>query len=155
MTAMESHREDKCPNQPGPAENDGCPLPEGEPLVEVQSRRISLNGAINFDTGKDTIKSESFRLLDQIAKLLGEHPEFERIRVEGHTDNVGNAAYNKELSARRAASVVAYLVGKGISQARLVPAGYGFDGPIASNATALGRAKNRRVAFTVIGESSR
>jgi len=149
------NREDKCPNQPGPAENDGCPLPEGEPLVEVQSRRISLNGAINFDTGKDTIKSESFRLLDQIAKLLGEHPEFERIRVEGHTDNVGNAAYNKELSARRAASVVAYLVGKGISQARLVPAGYGFDGPIASNATALGRAKNRRVAFTVIGESSR
>src|SRR5260221_8401358 len=99
------------------------------------------------------MKSESFTLLDQVAKLVGEPPEFKQIRVEGHTDNVGNAAYNKDLSARRAASVVHYLVGKGVAQGRLAPAGYGFEQPIASNATALGRAKNRRVAFTVLGES--
>jgi OOP family OmpA-OmpF porin len=66
---------------------------------------------------------------------------------------VGNAAYNKELSGRRAASVVEYLVKKQVAPSRLLPAGYGFDGPIASNATALGRAKNRRVAFTVLEES--
>jgi outer membrane protein OmpA-like peptidoglycan-associated protein len=73
--------------------------------------------------------------------------------VEGHTDNVGNAAYNKDLSARRAASVVRYLVGKGIAPSRLVAAGYGFEQPIASNKTALGRAKNRRVAFTILEEA--
>jgi OOP family OmpA-OmpF porin len=149
------NREDKCPNEPGPAENDGCPLPPNEPLVRLESKGILLNGSIRFDTGQDTIKSESFLLLDQVAKLLLEHPEFRKIRVEGHTDNVGNAAYNKELSGRRAASVVEYLVKKQVTRSRLVPAGYGFDGPIASNATALGRAKNRRVAFTVLEESTK
>ena len=144
--------QDKCPHQPGPAENDGCPLGVGEPLIEIGSRRILLKDSIHFDTGKDTIKSESFGLLDQVAKLLNEHSEMKRVRVEGHTDNVGNAAYNKDLSARRAASVVRYLVGKGVAASRLVPAGYGFEQPIASNATALGRAKNRRVVFTVLDE---
>ena len=147
------NREDKCPKQPGPAERDGCPLGEGEPLIEIGSRRILLKDSINFDTGKDTIKSDSFPLLDQVVKLLAEHPEMKRVRVEGHTDNVGGAAYNKDLSGRRAASVVRYLVGKGGAQSRLVPAGYGFEQPIASNATALGRAKNRRVVFTILDEA--
>ncbi|HZX97684.1 MAG TPA: OmpA family protein [Myxococcales bacterium] len=147
------NREDKCPNQPGPAENDGCPLEANEALVEFGASRILLNDSIHFDTGKDTIRSESFPLLDQVVKILDQHHELQRIRVEGHTDNVGNAAYNKELSARRAASVVRYLIGKGIAQPRLIPAGYGFEQPIVSNATALGRAKNRRVVFTVLEES--
>lgn len=143
------NREDKCPKQPGPPENDGCPLTGA--AIEIGSKgRILLRSAITFDTGKDTIRSESFPLLDQVAKLLDEHSEMKRVRVEGHTDNVGNAAYNKELSARRAASVVRYLIGKGVAESRLVPAGYGFEQPIASNGTALGRAKNRRVAFTVL-----
>jgi outer membrane protein OmpA-like peptidoglycan-associated protein len=147
------NREDKCPNQPGPAEHDGCPRGEREPLVEIASRRILLNDSITFDTGKDTIKSESFALLDQVVKLLTDHPEMKRVRVEGHTDNVGGAAYNKDLSARRAASVARYLIGKGVAQSRLVPVGYGFEQPIASNATALGRAKNRRVVFTILDEA--
>ena len=146
-------REDKCPHQPGPPENDGCPLAADEPVIEIGSRHILLKDSIHFDTGRDVIKSESFPLLDQVAKLLTEHPEMKRVRVEGHTDNVGNAGYNKELSARRAASVVRYLVGKGVAESRLVPAGYGFEQPIASNATALGRAKNRRVAFTILDET--
>ncbi|MCA1826429.1 MAG: OmpA family protein [Myxococcales bacterium] len=144
--------QDKCPKQPGPAEHDGCPLAEGEPLVEITSKRIMLNDSINFDTGKDTIKSSSYPVLDQVAKLLNDHPEMKKVRVEGHTDNVGNAGYNKELSHRRASSVVRYLVAKGVAESRLVPMGYGFEQPIASNATALGRAKNRRVAFTVLEE---
>jgi len=143
-------REDQCPDQPGPAENGGCPLPEAEPLVELQSERLSLNDSIHFDTDRATIKAESNRILDQVAALILQHAELKRIRVEGHTDTVGSAAYNKDLSARRAASVVRYLVAKGVEASRLEPAGYGFDKPIASNETALGRAKNRRVEFTIL-----
>jgi len=142
-------REDKCPDEPGPAENDGCPVPSSD-LVEMGAKGISLNASIHFDTGKETIKSDSFALLDEVAKLMNAHREFKRIRVEGHTDNVGNAAYNKDLSGRRAAAVVRYLVDKGVAAARLVPMGYGLEGPIAPNVTALGRAKNRRVVFTVL-----
>jgi len=147
------NREDKCPQQPGPAEHDGCPLGEREALVEIGSKRILLNDSITFDTGMDTIKSASFPLLDQVVKLLADHPEMKKVRVEGHTDNVGGAAYNKDLSARRAASVVRYLIGKGVAQSRLAPAGYGFEQPLASNASALGRAKNRRVVFTILEEA--
>jgi outer membrane protein OmpA-like peptidoglycan-associated protein len=67
---------------------------------------------------------------------------------------VGPAAYNKELSARRAASVVRYLVAKGVAADRLVAAGYGFERPIATNDTALGRAKNRRVEFTILDDGA-
>jgi OOP family OmpA-OmpF porin len=143
-------REDRCPDQPGPAENAGCPLPEAEPLVELQTERLSLNDSIHFDTGLDTIKPDSHAVLDQVAALLKQHAELKQIRVEGHTDNVGAADYNKDLSARRAASVVRYLTGKGVEAGRLQAAGYGFDKPIASNQTALGRARNRRVEFTIL-----
>ncbi|HET7784424.1 MAG TPA: OmpA family protein [Myxococcales bacterium] len=147
------NREDKCPDQPGPAENDGCPLQAGEAAVGIASSRILLKDSIRFDTGKDTIKKDSFALLDQVAGLLVQHPEMKRVRVEGHTDNVGGAAYNKDLSARRAAAVVRYLVARGVDPSRLVAVGYGFEQPIASNRTALGRAKNRRVAFTILEEA--
>jgi outer membrane protein OmpA-like peptidoglycan-associated protein len=141
--------EDRCPQVPGPAENDGCPPEQGAPLVEIEAERLALKDSIHFDTARDTIKPESFPVLDQVARLLADHPELRRVRVEGHTDNVGAAAYNKELSARRAASVVRYLVGKGVAAERLAAAGYGFERPIATNETALGRAKNRRVEFTM------
>jgi len=145
-------REDRCPRQPGPAANEGCPVAEEEPLVELETERLALNDAIHFDTGKDTIKPESFKVLDQVAALLLEHPELAQVRVEGHTDNVGGAAYNKDLSARRAASVVRYLVAKGVPAGRLAPAGFGFERPVASNGTALGRARNRRVEFNLLNE---
>jgi OOP family OmpA-OmpF porin len=145
-------REDRCRREAGPAENDGCPAAADEPAVEIESERLSLRESIQFDTGRDTIQKGSFPILDEIAKLLLDHPELRRIRVEGHTDNVGAAAYNKELSERRAASVVRYLVAKGVPKERLSPAGFGFERPVASNATALGRAKNRRVEFTLLAE---
>jgi outer membrane protein OmpA-like peptidoglycan-associated protein len=145
-------REDRCPREPGPAENDGCPVAVDEPVVEIESERLTLKDSIQFDTAKDTIKSPSFRVLDQVAKLVLEHSELKKIRVKGHTDNVGSAHYNKDLSERRAASVVRYLAGKGIPRERLTPAGFGFEQPVASNATALGRAKNRRVEFRILTE---
>jgi len=142
--------QDDCPDQPGPALNNGCPPAEGEPLVEIETERLSLRDAITFDFGKDTIKPASDRILKQIATLLSQHPEVAHIRVEGHTDNVGSRAYNVDLSQRRAASVVRALVARGVKRGVLVPAGYGFDRPVASNATALGRGKNRRVEFVVV-----
>jgi outer membrane protein OmpA-like peptidoglycan-associated protein len=145
-------RDDRCPKERGPVQNHGCPVKEDEPLVEIETERLSLKDAIHFDTGKDSIKPESFKILDEVAALLGNHPELARIRVEGHTDNVGSASYNKDLSERRAASVVRYLVGKGIARSRLAPQGYGFERPVASNETAVGRARNRRVEFTILGE---
>ncbi len=142
--------EDKCPDEPGPAQNDGCPVTG--PVVQIETERISLKDSIHFDTAKDTIKSESNSILDSIATLLRDHPELRKVRVEGHTDNRGTAEYNKDLSRRRARAVVRALVGRGIAADRLLSEGYGFDRPVADNRTALGRAKNRRVEFTILSE---
>ncbi len=142
--------DDKCPDQPGSPQFDGCPPPEAQPLVEVESTRLSLRDAITFETGRDALRPESGRILDEIARVLKAHPELRRMRVEGHTDNVGGRGYNQELSARRARSVVRALVQRGIASERLESAGYGFERPLASNATALGRGKNRRVELTVL-----
>ncbi|WP_242345750.1 OmpA family protein [Anaeromyxobacter terrae] len=150
-------REDRCPAQPGPATRDGCPVKEEEPLVEIETERLSLKDAIQFDTGRDTLRSQSFPVLDAIGGILVAHPELRRVRVEGHTDDVGSNAYNKDLSDRRARTVARYLAGKGVARERLEPTGFGEEHPIASNKTALGRAKNRRVEFTILdgGEGTR
>ena len=76
------------------------------------------------------------------------------MRVEGHTDNQGSLEHNKELSQRRAQSVVRFLTGRGLDAKRLEAKGYGPTKPIADNSTKEGRAKNRRVIFTVIGDAS-
>lgn len=99
---------------------------------------------INFDTGKSTIKSESQKVVDQIAEMMQNNPDL-HISVEGHTDTVGDRAKNKALSEDRAKSVVACLVKQGIDAKRLSAAGFGQDKPTADNKTEEGRAKNRRV----------
>jgi outer membrane protein OmpA-like peptidoglycan-associated protein len=84
-------------------------------------------------------------VLNQIAKVLHENPKLELI-IEGHTDNVGGAQFNLELSRKRADAVKRWLVDKvGISEVRLTTVGYGLSRPIADNSTEEGRAKNRRV----------
>jgi outer membrane protein OmpA-like peptidoglycan-associated protein len=144
--------QDACPNEPGPATNDGCPIGD-EPLVEVESEKLSLKDAINFETAKDTILPKSDRILDSIAQILkSQADQIPRVRVEGHTDNVGSASYNKDLSQRRAQSVVNALVKRGIAVEKMLPVGYGFDRPVAKNDTAKGRALNRRVEFTILRE---
>ena len=144
--------EDKCPDEPGPAENDGCPVTG--PLVTLESDRVRLNGSVHFDYDRAIIKPDSFPLLDEVQGVLVKNPQLKHVRVEGHTDNRGTAAYNLDLSRRRAAAVVEYLVQHGIDRKRLVSAGYGFERPIADNATALGRAKNRRVEFRLLEEEA-
>ena len=106
--------------------------------------RVAIYG-IQFDSNKVEIKSESEPTIEQIAKLLGEKPGL-KILVAGHTDNVGTFDFNRDLSQRRAASVVAALTGKyHVAADRLLPFGVSSAAPVASNESEAGRAKNRRV----------
>lgn len=114
------------------------------------ARQIAASGRIAlydiyFDTDKATLKAGSKPALAEIAKLLANNPKL-KLLVVGHTDNRGSFDYNIALSRRRAAAVVKALVHDyGISAARLMSWGDGYTAPAASNATAAGRAKNRRV----------
>ena len=85
-----------------------------------------------------------------VADVLARNPGLGPVLIEGHTDNVGARSLNLSLSDRRAKAVLEYLVGKGIDRKRLRSQGFGFDRPIASNKTPLGRAKNRRVEFRLV-----
>lgn len=112
---------------------------------------ITLRG-IYFEFNKATIKPESYPILDSAAQILKDNPKI-KVEIQGHTDNVGSAEYNKKLSLRRAQAVVNYFVQKhGIDIKRLRAVGYGEEKPIADNATEEGRALNRRVEFVIIEE---
>lgn len=113
-------------------------------MFEKVNAGNALTLYINFETGKSTIKSESQTIVDELYMMLNNNPSL-KITIEGHTDNVGNAASNKTLSEQRAASVKSALVSKGIAADRIKTAGYGQDKPVADNSTEEGKAKNRRV----------
>lgn len=123
--------------------------PEKKPLAVLKAKKIEIRGKIHFETGKSTVLIDSYPILDDVAKILVDNPRV-KILIEGHTDSVGSDAYNLNLSKARAESVMKYLVDKGIPGARLKAAGFGESTPIADNTTASGRAKNRRVEFTII-----
>ena len=103
---------------------------------------------VYFDTDSDELQPRSFRELDQLVKLMRRFPAAD-VRIVGHTDDEGDAAYNEDLSRRRAARVVQYLEDGGIAAARLSSEGRGLREPVADNATAGGRALNRRVVAEV------
>jgi OOP family OmpA-OmpF porin len=107
------------------------------------SGRVAIHGIL-FDTGKDVIKPESNAVLAEIAALLKADAGL-KLRIEGHTDNVGKAADNLDLSRRRAEAVKRWLAGQGIAASRLEASGLGDTKPSAANASEDGRAKNRRV----------
>lgn len=109
----------------------------------AKSGRVAVYG-IRFDTGKATIQPDSEAVLQQIAQLMTDQPVL-KLRVEGHTDNVGGAASNQSLSQRRAQSVVAWLTAHSVEPSRLTAKGFGAAKPVAPNTTEEGRAKNRRV----------
>ncbi|HET6959297.1 MAG TPA: OmpA family protein [Vicinamibacterales bacterium] len=108
-----------------------------------RSGRVAVYG-VHFATGQATILPDSEQTLMQIVQVLRDHSELS-LRVEGYTDNVGQAAANQALSDRRAQAVVAWLTGRGIAGARLAARGFGAANPVGDNATEDGRAKNRRV----------
>ncbi len=122
------------------------PLNPGDdvPIINI-GERIILEG-VNFETNKTTLLQYAQQILDQVASSLLMNPTAE-VAIHGHTDNVGGARYNMQLSLGRAEAVKAYLITKGISGSRITTKGYGFTKPIADNTTAEGRAKNRRIEF--------
>lgn len=125
--------QDQCPNTPAGAEVNSLGCEEDLVLRDVN---------FEFDSAKLTSSAEA--ILDGVSQKLMTNDTL-RIRLEGHTDSVGPAAYNKDLSQRRADSVKSYLVNKGFSGSNITTIGYGEEQPIASNDTAEGRAQNRRV----------
>lgn len=133
---------DKCPTVPGTRDNYGCP----EVSVEVKKRLAFAATAIQFDLGKATIKKTSNKLLDEVVKILNDYPDY-NMTIDGYTDNTGNAERNLQLSKERANSVMNYFISKGIDANRLKADGHGIENPVASNKTAAGRAKNRRVVM--------
>lgn len=108
-----------------------------------KSGRVAVYG-IEFDTAKAALKPESGEVLQQVLTLLNDQPDW-RMRIEGHTDSTGTRQGNQVLSQQRAASVVAWLVGKGVAPGRLIAVGLGDTSPVAGNDTEDGRARNRRV----------
>ncbi len=104
-----------------------------------------------FATGQATLKANSQAELNELATLLKDNPTL-RIRLNGHTDNVGQPADNQRLGEARAKAVYTYLIEQGIASARLEYAGFGETKPVADNATAAGRALNRRTEFQVLGQ---
>lgn len=140
-----SDAEDACPRSPGPLETKGCPriAQEDRNTLEVAMR------AVQFDLGRSTLKTESFRILNQVGDILKKYPDYNLI-ISGHTDNSGGASTNQRLSEKRAQTCYEYLISRGISSSRLGYAGYGETRPIADNNTKEGRYLNRRVEFELI-----
>ena len=141
--------QDACPQLPGPKNAD--PKRNGCPLVIVTEKEIKITEQVKFKFNSAELLKESDAILEAVRDVLATHPEITKVRIEGHTDNVGDAAYNKKLSGRRADSVTKWLTDHKIDKARLVAAGFGMEEPVDVNTTDEGRANNRRVAFTILG----
>lgn len=116
----------------------------------VVDNKIVLPDAIYFEFGKATIKDESLPILDQVIDILLKNDNYQQLRVEGHTDNIGGDAYNQKLSERRSQAVRLYLIKKGVKASKVAAAGFGKSKPIATNLTPEGRAENRRVEFNLV-----
>ncbi|WP_455380103.1 OmpA family protein [Acidihalobacter prosperus] len=110
---------------------------------------LNMPGNITFATNQYKIAPHFYRVLNSVAKVLV-HYQKTVVNVAGFTDNTGTQAYNQKLSVKRARSVAQYLIAQGVQNARVRVAGYGESHPIASNATARGRAMNRRVTITLV-----
>ena len=105
--------------------------------------------AVQFDTGKSTLKSESYDVLRQIADIMKKYPEY-KLSIDGHTDSVGNSDANLRLSQKRAEACYRYLTTLGVSDYRIDHKGYGETKPISDNNSLRGRALNRRTEFTLM-----
>ena len=163
---------DKCPNEPedfdGLGDDDGCPeddfdgdtrpdptdpCPE-DPTNKCAAKKtecgIVIYDKVHFHTNKAIIKPESYPLLDAVVSIMQKHADVALVEVGGHTDARGSNKHNQDLSNRRAASVMAYMIEKGVDRDRLQSKGFGEDYPIDSNTTRDGRAANRRVEFIIV-----
>jgi len=138
---------DKCPQVKG-SNADGCNTAAVKPDVKyVAGAKIDLGSSgIQYGTGNAIIKPISYSVLNKVVKIMNDNLELE-LRVEGHTDNLGNNEANLALSKARALAVKKYLIENGIEDYRIMAEGFGSKRPIASNKTPKGRSQNRRVDF--------
>ncbi len=131
------------------------PRPEAPPTVQQVERQILETGlfrviGVNFEFDESGLLPEARATIDVVAQTLEEYPEL-RVEVGGHTDAIGSAEYNQQLSERRAQAVRSYLVEDlGFASDRVTARGYGEAEPLASNETTTGRTLNRRVEFRVL-----
>jgi outer membrane protein OmpA-like peptidoglycan-associated protein len=144
--------EDKCPTEKGSYKNKGCP----EKTVLTAAKKQSIDQEIaqytrdlEFGFGRPQIKPSTYAQLNAIVALLNKYPQA-HLLITGHTDNVGDAQKNKQLSLDRATFVKTYFIKQGVAARRLQVVGKGDSDPIASNQTAEGRSKNRRIDIKVI-----
>jgi len=165
-------RDDKCPNEPedfdGFKDEDGCPDPDndGDGVLDgadecpdtPKGTEVLANGCpkpvielvavmVNFDFDKSELKPAAMEKLDALAEVMLEDTEIV-IEIGGHADDIGTESYNQSLSERRAATVMAYLGGKGIDESRMSMAGFGESQPLVSANTEDARAQNRRAMIT-------
>ncbi|MFZ5572067.1 MAG: OmpA family protein [Thermodesulfobacteriota bacterium] len=136
---------DKCPGTPKGVvvDKNGCPI------ATLTAKGTYIVKGIQFDSAKWSFKPSSYEVMDQIVTVFETHPDV-KFEIQGHTDNRGSAAYNLNLSEKRANAVKEYLIGKGVPADRITAKGYGLTMPVASNDTEDGRAANRRVEFKPI-----
>ena len=139
---------------PAPVVEAPKPAPKPEYKTIFTDKPVTIEGA-NFDTNSANLKHTADKKLDEVVDFAAHHPE-SNLAVTGYTDSTGSKAYNLKLSEKRAESVKAYLVGKGVAADRISLKGEGEANPVASNKTKAGRAQNRRVEITsVVREESK
>ena len=156
---------DNCPDTPqGVRVNqNGCPIDSDQdgvpdyldkcPEIKAETKQVfekALHG-VQFQTGKAVIKTSSYGILNEVADIMVQNPDY-HLLINGHTDSQGSEASNLTLSQKRADAVKNYLGRKGVSADRITANGFGETQPIADNETAEGRALNRRVEFLVRSE---
>jgi large repetitive protein len=146
---------DKCPNDPESKndyeDEDGCPdeAPK-KTVIRVTRERLEIRDKVQFEFNSDVIRAVSFQMLDDVAKVLAEHPEQKLIHIDGHSSAEGAEEYNRKLSQRRAESVRQYLIKRKVAAGRLEAHGFGESRPITADRSDAGLAMNRRVEFRLV-----
>jgi OmpA-OmpF porin, OOP family len=142
---------DRCPNEPenynGFQDEDGCP--DHGVVSKVETGIITME-PIQFEYNSAVIKRDSYYILDAVVATMNGNPDIALIEVQGHTDERGDDAYNLDLSVRRAAAVMTYLVHHGVDPKRLTSQGYGETQPVDRGHDEAAWKQNRRVAFLLI-----
>lgn len=142
---------DACPNEAevvnGVDDEDGCP---DEGLIEMVQDRIVLEETVLFDFQRSRVKSRARPVIEAIVELVRQHPEWTRMRVEGHADVRGQPDFNMELSVRRARNTMRALVAAGMPEGRVEFVGYGEERPRDLRTTEDAHQRNRRVEFVVL-----
>ncbi len=143
--------DDRCPfvaeNLDGCEDDDGCPETKG---ACVADDGIVILDRIRFVFGTAKIERDSYSVLNEVARILKQHKEIKKVRIEGHTDDVGRKLGNLQLSRRRAEAVHDFLVRVGVEKGRLEHEGYGDTRPLVPNVGPAERARNRRVEFIIV-----